>query len=472
MLKRKFEQKIEDFLRENPNKILLVDGARQIGKSYIIRYVGSRMFKNFVEINLKEDKEGTGIFEHVKSCQDLYTQLAMFSNGHLGTKEDTLIFLDEIQAYPHLLTLLKFLNQEGRFRYIASGSQLGIALAETPSVPIGSVSIQHMYPLDFEEFLWAMGCGQDVIDYMHECYESNQPVSEAVHGTLMSRFKYYLLIGGLPEAVNAFLEDRHFVNVRSVHEDIRGMYRVDASQYDAERKLKIRRVYDLIPSSLESKKKRIVFKDIENKQWKKYADYADEFEYLSASGVALEVNAISNPKHPLIASQAKNLLKLYLNDVGLLTYVLYGNNANTVLQDSLSVDLGAVYESVVAQELRAHGYPLYYYDNKKVGEVDFLVDDYDALSPLPIEVKSGKDYTIHSALNRFLNPDLGYGIKRAVVLSNAREVTVDERGVTYMPIYYVMFFRPSKVKPEDLILADLEPPVLGCSAFIFRHGEK
>lgn len=162
-------------MREQPDKILLVDGARQICKTYLIRYVGKRMFEHFVEINLKEDKEGARVFSSVKTCQDLYMQLALFAENKLGTRENTLVFLDEIQSYPHLLTMLKFLNQEKRFRFIASGSQLGVALQETPGVPIGSIAVRHMYPLDFEEFLWALNCGDDVISFMHESFVRHQP---------------------------------------------------------------------------------------------------------------------------------------------------------------------------------------------------------------------------------------------------------------------------------------------------------
>lgn len=290
---------------------------------------------------------------------------------------------------------------------------------------------------------------------MQENFNNNQPISEALHNTILSRFKYYLLIGGLPEAVKAFVKDRHVQRVNQVKRAIYELYRIDASQYDKEKKLKIRRVYDLVPSSLENKKKRMVFKDIENKSWKKYGDYIDEFEYLTASGVAIEVKAISNLRFPLIESETKNLLKLYLNDVGLLTHLLYGTNVNAVLYDEKSINLGTVYESVVAQELNAHGFMLRYYDNKKNGEVDFLIDDYDSLSVLPLEVKSGKDYKQHSALNRFVE-NAEYGVKRAIVLSNEREVKM-HKGVWYMPIYYCMFFTHHNVRTEPVILPLLEP---------------
>lgn len=453
MLERKFTQFLEHFLMEEPNKILLVNGARQIGKSYLIRYVGQKLFSHFVEINLREDMEGDQVFADVHTSNDLYMRLSNYYSKPLGNKSNTLVFLDEIQSYPHLITMLKFLNQESRYRFIASGSQLGIALSETPSVPLGSVTIEQMYPLDFEEFLWATGIGKEWIDNIREHFIHEQALDESTHNILLKRFQYYLLVGGLPEAINNYLADRNMVRVRQTHRDIHNLYRIDASQYDEEHKLKIRKIYDLIPSNLENKKKRIVYKNIEDKKGKTFSDYADEFEYLTNSGVALEVSAISNPRFPLAESDQKKLVKLYLNDVGLLTNLLYELNVNAVLQDIKSINLGTVYESVVAQELVAHGFKLHYYDNKKKGEVDFLVDDHDNLTVLPLEIKSGKNYTEHSALTNFLET-VDYGINRAVVFSNEREI-FKKKGVTYLPIYYCMFLN-NKHSDKPVILPELD----------------
>ena len=198
-----------------------------------------------------------------------------------------------------------------------------------------------------------------------------------------------------------------------------------------------------------------MYRQIENKSGRHFSDYADEFEYLSNSGVALAVSAISNPHFPLMESEQKRLVKLYLNDVGLLTNLLYGLNVNAVLQDIRGINLGTVYESVVAQELQAHGFTLHYYDNKQKGEVDFLIDDYGRLQALPIEVKSGKDYTCHSALTKFLGTP-GYDISRAIVFSNEREVR-HKNGVTYMPVYYCMFLKKDVAGAEGVILPALEP---------------
>ena len=460
MLERKFTQTLENFLLHEPRKILLVNGARQIGKSYLIRYVGKKLFKHFVEINLKADQEGDAIFASVKSKEDFYLQLGAMAGNNLGSKEDTLVFLDEIQSYPHLMTMLKFLNEDGKYRYIASGSQLGVALAQTPSVPIGSVAIQQMYPLDFEEYLWATGCGKEAIEAMRQKFATKESLNDSMHNYMLQQFKTYLLVGGMPDAINKFLGNRNIVQVRAIQRDIHELYKIDASQYDGAKKLVIRKIYDMIPSNMENKKKRIIVKNIEGlKAHKQFSDYAEEFEYLTNSGIALAVQAISNPAFPLAESESKNLLKLYLSDVGLLTNLLYGTNINAVLKDERSVNLGAVYESVIAQELHAHGYTLHYYDNKQKGEVDYLIDDFRNLTVLPLEIKSGKDYTVHSALDKFLaTPE--YHIREAVVLSNEQRVYQQE-GITYMPIYYCMFFENNKVEDEtDYVIPEIEMPKL------------
>ena len=458
MLERKFTQTLENFLLHEPRKILLVNGARQIGKSYLIRYVGKKLFKHFVEINLKADQEGDGIFATVKSKEDFYLQLGAMAGNNLGSKEDTLVFLDEIQSYPHLMTMLKFLNEDGKYRYIASGSQLGVALAQTPSVPIGSVAIQQMYPLDFEEYLWATGCGKEAVEAMRQKFVAKESLNDSMHNYMLQQFKTYLLVGGMPDAINKFLENRNIVQVRAIQRDIHELYKIDASQYDGAKKLVIRKIYDMIPSNMENKKKRIIVKNIEGlKAHKQFSDYAEEFEYLTNSGIALAVQAISNPAFPLAESESKNLLKLYLSDVGLLTNLLYGTNINAVLKDERSVNLGAVYESVIAQELHAHGFTLHYYDNKQKGEVDYLIDDYRNLTVLPLEIKSGKDYTVHSALDKFLaTPE--YHIHEAVVLSNEQSV-YQQAGITYMPIYYCMFFENNVIEDEaDYVIPEIEMP--------------
>ncbi len=437
MLYRKIQSTITQHITGGDNRILVIQGARQVGKTYIIRQTCKTLFKNYIEINLVDDKRSDKLFEKAVNVQDFFFQLSLVAGNKMGTKENTIVFLDEIQEYPHLLTLLKFLQDDGRFTFIASGSLLGVTLMQTTSIPIGSIRILQMYPLDFEEFLLANGIGNDAIKILGEKFKTHQSLDENTHNKIMSLFRKYLLVGGLPDAVNAFVGTQNIVKVRSIQNEIKNFYSLDASKYDFSNKLKIKRIYEMIPSVLENKKKRIVVKDIEDKKGKRYSNYQEAFDYLINSGVALEVKAISQPKFPLIESSGKNLLKLYLNDVGILTEILYKNNETAILNDLPSVNLGSVYECVAAMELRAHNHELFYYDNKKKGEVDYLIDDYNTLSVMPIEIKSGKDYTIHSALNSFIK-DNEYKINSGLVFSNEREISI-RNNIVYSPIYNIMF---------------------------------
>ncbi|MDE6523739.1 MAG: ATP-binding protein [Muribaculaceae bacterium] len=450
MLKRKIAKYIEDHITSDSDKILVIEGARQIGKSYIIRTVGKAHYKNFIEINFVKDEEGPQLFKNIHTLEEFYFILSSVHGKELGDFSDTLIFLDEIQQYHQYLTLLKFLREDHRFRYIASGSLLGITLRSSISIPIGSIIRKEMYQLDFEEFLDANGVGETAISAIREKFENGKGVSEELHNHLMALFKRYLLVGGMPDAVNEYLDSHNILKVREVQDAIRLLYGDDASKYEADsgKSLAIRRIYDMIPSQMENKKKRIVAKDIRDKKGDRFDNYHEEFEYLISSGTALSVNAITNPRYPLVESVRKNLLKLYLNDVGLLTARLYGNNIKPVLDDQRSINLGSVYESVVAQELKAHGHRLFYYDNRQKGEVDFLIDNNAQISVMPVEVKSGKDYSVHSALSKLLdNPE--YNICSGVVLSNEREVS-SKGKVTYMPVYYVMFLDNHKLSEDEI----------------------
>lgn len=450
MLYRKIENVISQHLKSCSDKILVVTGARQVGKSYIIRYVGSQIFQNIIEINFAEDANGPEYFKDVRTTEEFYLVMSALYGAKMGNKRDTLVFLDEIQQYPHFLTMLKFLRAEDRFTYIASGSLLGVSLKHTVSVPVGSIELLNMYPLDFEEFLIANEMSQEVIDSMRDAFMNLRPLPAGVHDRLMSLFRRYLLVGGLPDAVNTYLATHNIVEVRKVQNSIHLLYGIDASQYDEEHKLKIQKMYDMLPSLMENHKKRLIFKNIENKKGARASEFEDELDYLISSGIALDTTAVSNPKFPLTESIKKNLLKLYMNDVGLLTSILYRNNIKPILNDEDSINLGSVYETVVAMELTAHGNTLHYYDNKAHGEVDFLIDDFQTLSVAPIEVKSGKDYKVHSALSRLVT-NRDYYISRGYVLSNSNKVELVDK-VAYMPIYNVAFFEPDKTSDSDVYI--------------------
>ena len=278
MLKRKIQKTLQNYFSLGSNKVLLLDGARQIGKSFIIRYEGQKFFENYIEINFLEDKNGEKLFSNISSTKDFYLKLSVYAGEKMGSKENTLVFLDEIQAYPELLTLLKFLKDENRFTYIASGSLLGVTLNQTLSKPGGRIQKIKMFPLDFEEFLWANGVGEEVIEHLKEQFLKEESINESLHNKFLDLFKKYLLIGGLPDAVNTFLATTNIVEVRNVHNEIYELYKTDASQYDKEKSLKIGRIYDMIPSNMENKKKRLYYNEIENKKGKRSSDYEQELE--------------------------------------------------------------------------------------------------------------------------------------------------------------------------------------------------
>ena len=435
MFYRKIEERINRYYADKNAKILVIDGARQIGKSFIIRETGKKFFKHFVEINLKDDSEGDKLFESVRTTEDFYLQVSALYGNNLGDVSDTMIFLDEIQVYPHLLTMLKPLRADARYRYICSGSLLGITLQHT-FIPMGSMDEVKMFPMDFEEFLLANNVGKDVISYLRKCFAGQTPPSEGIHKTILGLFKRYLLSGGLPDSVKAFVEAKNVYTMRENQALTYKYYSDDAAKYDKEHSLKIRRIYDYLPSCMENKVKRIQFKKIEDAPKASMGRYQDEFDYLLSSGCVLGAKAISNPVFPLCESASKNLIKLYYNDVGLLTNLLYKNNIDAVLNKDSGVNLGSVYETACAMELSAHGHDLYYFDSKKVGEVDFLINDYENTSILPIEIKSGNDQNNFRAIPKLVKEP--YNLQKGYIFGNENGISSKSNLVTF-PIYMIMF---------------------------------
>ena len=436
MFYRKVEKILTQYYNNKDAKIIVIDGARQIGKSFIIRETAKNHFKNYIEIDLKSDFYSDQLFANVKKTKDFYLQLSASYGDKLNNNDDTIVFLDEIQIYPHLLTLLKDLKKDNKYRYIASGSLLGITLKHT-FIPMGSINEIKMYPMDFEEFLYASNVGEDVVEYLKECFINKENVSENIHKTIIQKFKEYLITGGLPDSIKEFVLNSNVFKVRENQTLTYNFYKDDASQYDDEHSLKIRRIYDMMPSYMENKVKRIKFKQIENKEDSNLKRYKDEFDYLINSGCALGVKAISNPTFPLIESSSKNLIKLYFNDVGILTNILYKNNINAILNDT-GLNLGSVYETFAAMELIAHGHELYYFDSKKVGEVDFLLNDYDDLSVLPIEIKSSKTSYEFKAIPKLVDKNNNYKLNKGYIFSNQNIIKCENDLYTF-PIYLIMF---------------------------------
>ncbi|MGN0189402.1 MAG: ATP-binding protein [Candidatus Cryptobacteroides sp.] len=363
--------------------------------------------------------------------------MSAFTNQPL-IKNETIIFFDEVQKCPEIVTAIKFLVDDGRYRYIMSGSLLGVELNNLRSVPVGYMCIKDMYPLDLEEFMWAIGVNEAVIDALKKSFESGEPVDEFVHKKMMEVFRLYLIVGGMPAAVMSYKDNNNLQDVIESQKEIIRLYRKDISQYDEKRQLRIKEVFDLIPSELNSKSKRFYIKSLNEKA--RAEMYQDEFLWLKDAGAGIPVYNVEEPKSPLKLARSRNLFKLFSNDVGLLASQYSDGIQLKILTGNDTVNFGAVYENAVAQELLAHGFEnLYYYNNKKRGEVDFVIE-YDG-NVFPIEVKSGKDYTRHRALNNILGcPD--YTIPKAIVLCN--DNLSGDGIVRYLPVYMMMFIHKDK----------------------------
>ena len=436
MLKRKIQSYLEHFYKVNKSALLLC-GARQIGKTYSVREFAKRNFKYFVEVNFIDTPEAVGIFSSAKSSSEILLRLSAFTNKPL-VENETLIFFDEVQKCPEIVTAIKFLVDDGRFRYILSGSLLGVELNNLRSVPVGYMDIKDMFPMDLEEFMWAIGVNADVIKSLENCWENQTPVDDFVHKKMIDIFRLYLIVGGMPAAVVSYLKRNNLQDVINSQKEIIRLYRKDISQYDSERQLNIKDVFDLIPSELNSKSKRFFIKSLDEKA--RAEMFKNEFLWLKDAGVAIPVFNVEEPKLPLKLASSRNLFKLFSNDVGLLASQYSEGVQLKILTGHDAINFGSIYENVVAQELLAHGFEeLYYYNSKKMGEVDFVVEYQGEV--FPIEVKSGKDYDRHRALNNILDCS-EYTIPEALVLCNDN---ISKRGkVLYIPIYMMMFLHKEK----------------------------
>ncbi len=431
MLERKVEKEIVQWI-QNDNKALLVDGVKKCGKTFIIKKALKDCGCDYIEFNLLKSPALINVLKKSESVDDVIANLSLFSNKQFN-KGKTFLFFDEIQEFKDLVTKIKFWVDEGSFRYIFSGSLLGVELKNLKSAPVGYLKTITMYPLDFEEFLQLYNFNDDLKGSLKSCFIDKKPVNEAVHEKMMQIFNMYLNVGGMPSAVDKFKETKNLELVLEEHNDIITQYKKDFTKYEAEdRKPYLTRIYDLIPAELNDSNKRFNCSNL--KKGIKYSRSEDNFMWLTSAGVAIPTYNITEPVLPLVLNEKSSLFKLFLSDVGMLTS-MYGKSTKIqILANDQDINNGALYENVVAQELKSHGFKLYYYNSKKYGELDFVIEYKGKV--LPIEVKSGKSYQRHSALNNILNVS-NYKIDEAYVLSN---FNVEVKGnITYYLCAYVYF---------------------------------
>ena len=446
MINRILDKVIENHYTNNKSALLLT-GARQVGKTIAIRKYAQKAEMELVEINFYEDQLAKNIFIGAQNAQDVLLRISAHTRRQLVPGK-TLILFDEIQKYPDVVTWVKFLVDEGSYRYALSGSLLGVELKDVRSMPVGSMDIKEVYPLTLEEFAGAVGVSDVVITSIREAWEQRKPVDEIVHASMMRVLNLYLLVGGMPAVVQTYIDTNDMQAVHRKQEEILTLYHWDIAQYDPDNKLYLNEIFDLIPTELNAKNKRFILKNMN--EHRHFARHENGFIWLKDAGVALPTYNVEEPRVPLKLSEMRNLFKLFQNDVGLLAAQYAQEIAMQILTGQVNINYGAIYENFVAQELKAHGWDLRYFNSKKQGEVDFIIEE--GTRVMPIEVKSGKDYQRHSALTNLLT-NREYGIPKALVLNNEN---VQQKGnVLYAPIYMTMFVEKNRIVGDTHYVLDL-----------------
>jgi len=448
MLYRKFNTTLEKWYRQSKKRAMLVQGARQIGKTTIIREFGKKFYgENFVEVNFVNTPTAKDIFKGDLSVDGIISKITLFLKRTLIPHE-TLIFLDEVQECPEVRTAIKFLVEDGRFDYIESGSLLGLSYKEIVSYAVGFEDIYTMYPMDFEEFAIASGVQQSTIEILKDCYEKKLPVDDFIHKQMMQLFTYYMIIGGMPAAVQEYVNTKDMGAVLNIQTNILRLYRLDITKYAANGKDKITHIFDTIPAELNAKNKRFMLTDLAKSA--RMDRYESCFNWLTDAGIALPCFNLTELKQPVEINKQHNLFKFFFADTGLLCAMCSNDVQYHIINKQYNINEGSIMENMFAEQLKSNGFNLYYYDKIKVGEIDFVVEQNATL--IPIEIKSGKDYRAHKALNNLLEIK-EFALKEAKVFCTGN-VEVED-NITYYPFYMVMFFKKHNLE-NKIIFEDIQ----------------
>ena len=435
MITRSIESKVQDWFNGTKDA-LLITGARQVGKTYLIRELLAKR-GNYVEFNFLERPDLSNLFTSANTTKDLLMRIRVAAERELIPGE-TVIFLDEIQACPDIVTWIKFLVEEGSYRYIMSGSLLGVELTDIRSIPVGYLQVLDMFPLDLKEFFAAIGFQKEIIEHIEKCWEEKKAVDEYLHQKFLDAFHLYLIVGGMPEAVQTYIDTNDIAKVDAVHKKIIRAYKWDFSQYEKNKKIKLSEIYDAVPTELESKNKRFYINHIAGKI--AFDRVKNDFLWLKHAGVVIPVYNVQELRKPLVVSEKRNLFKLFYSDVGLLTSRYPASVKRQILKRDDSIKNGGLFENAIAQELLARNISERYYHSKSQGELDFVIELDGEI--VPLEIKSGKDYKKHSALKNVLESEKNH-VKSAIVFSKGN-LELSE-SVVYAPIYMIMCLREQEL---------------------------
>lgn len=431
MLKRKVSDDIAKWYQSGCNKALLLTGSRQVGKTTSVRMFAKAHYSHFVEINFVKFPRARQAFDGNLDTKTIVTNLSAMGFGPF-VEGETLVFFDEIQECPNARTAIKFLVEEHRYDFIESSSLLGINYKPVTSYPVGYEQELKMYPLDFEEFLWANGVGTDVIDTLRHCYQKEQPVPAFIHDQISKFYRQHLVVGGMPNVVMTFIDNPDFGNVLNVQRSILTTYRADITNYAGKDQVLVKRIFDAIPSQLGKQDKRFILASLE--KGASMRKYEDPTQWLIDAGIAYYSFNVSDFALPFTATENRRLFKLYMVDTGLLSSLLLKGIQFDVLNGNIGVNEGALTENYIACSLSSKGIPLHYYDKKSRQELDFIIEENNQITI--IEVKSGSDYKRHASLDAAIkaNPEK---IERSIVFSPYN--IESQNDVLYLPLYMSQF---------------------------------
>jgi len=448
MLRRKAYDKLLDWKGQPKKKALCIIGARQIGKTTLIRQFGETHYECFVEINFITNPDAAMIFSGDLDANTLITNLTAYTRKPMIPGK-TLVLLDEIQACPNARTAIKFLVEDGRFDFIESGPLLGVKYKEIPSYPVGFEEIYQMHPMDLEEYLWANGVQSATIQYLQDCYTEGVPVTEAIHQTMCKLFYTYIVVGGMPNVVQTYVDTHDIAQVIARQTEIIDLYRLDIAQYAfGNDKIKIQAIYDSIPSQLNDKNRRFMLAALDPNG--RHLRYEDSFRWLADAGVALPCYNVTEPQAPLRLNEKHNLFKLFMGDTGLLCAACMENIQFGILNGDMQINMGSVLENMMAQQLKSNGFQLNYYDSKKSGEIDFVIQN--GMSVNLIEVKSGNDFKTHPAMTKILKTN-NWTFQKALVFCKGNVEKND--SICYYPWYMIMFMKAYQTPKEMRYEVDL-----------------
>lgn len=438
MLKRKMYEQLLRWKSNKGKECLLIKGARQVGKTYLVREFAKAEYESFVEINFHMQSSLKVIFEGDKSAEEIYKRITANIPGVKLIPGKTLIFLDEIQKCANARTALKFLAEDGRYDVIASGSLLGLAygkdadkdVEEVESIPVGYEKPLVMYSLDFEEFLWAYGYGSDTIEYLKDFFSSKEKIPFEVNEKFEAILNEYLVVGGMPEVVADFMEHKDFTRVQEIQDKILASYADDISQHaKGAEKVKVRKCYDSIPRQLAKENKKFKYSEVESKATAR--KFGDSIQWLRDANMAYICYNTTTPMLPLIAYEKDSEFKVYINDTGLLL-ALYGFATKQALLNSnlKGFAKGGIYENFVAETLVKNGYSLHYYKPNDNSRLEFVIERNGEV--VPIEVKAGNTAT--KSLNQFIenfSPSVAFKLISGNIGENEQKIS--------LPHYLTMF---------------------------------